>query len=356
MKIALLTDTHAGARNDSGAFSDYFSKFYEDIFFPELEKRDIKTMVHLGDAFDRRKYINFNTLTKMRTGIIQPLLDLGVHSHFIVGNHDTYWKSSNKLNAQTELLGVYDSPYLHIYDSPCEVRFGDLDVLVIPWINEENKDETQKLIDTTTCEVVMGHLEVTGFEMHQGFHNAKGMDPKAFSRFDKVMSGHFHHKSDNGTIHYLGAPYEMTWTDFQDPRGFHIFDTETRELEFIRNPYRMFRKIFYNDRGKSFGEVTGKDFSSYEGCYVKVIVQEKKNPYWFDLLLEKLYKANPANLTIVEEYVDVSTDLDVDEYVDRSTMTILHKYVESMEIDENKEQLQNLLKELHQEAVSMDIE
>ena len=61
MKIALLNDTHFGARNDSPAFLDYFMRFYNEIFFPYLKDNNIKTLIHLGDVVDRRKFINFKT-------------------------------------------------------------------------------------------------------------------------------------------------------------------------------------------------------------------------------------------------------------------------------------------------------
>ena len=41
MKIALITDTHFGARNDNLAFNDYFYKFWEETFFPYLEEKGI---------------------------------------------------------------------------------------------------------------------------------------------------------------------------------------------------------------------------------------------------------------------------------------------------------------------------
>ena len=66
MKIALITDTHFGARNDSEVFNDYFFKFYDNTFFPYLEEHNIKHCIHLGDITDRRKFINFKTLQKFR--------------------------------------------------------------------------------------------------------------------------------------------------------------------------------------------------------------------------------------------------------------------------------------------------
>ena len=61
MKIALLNDTHFGCRNDSPAFIEYQNKFYNELFFPYLQQYNIKSLIHLGDVVDRRKFINHNT-------------------------------------------------------------------------------------------------------------------------------------------------------------------------------------------------------------------------------------------------------------------------------------------------------
>ena len=50
-----------------------------------------------------------------------------------------------------------------------------------------------------------------------------------------------------GKSFILGNPYQMFWNDVDDKRGFHIFDTETNELEFIENPYTIFERIYYED-------------------------------------------------------------------------------------------------------------
>jgi len=358
MKLALVTDTHWGARNDSRAFMNYFMKFYDDVFFPYLEENKIDTLIHLGDIVDRRKFINFRTLQDFRQDFIYRLGKMGIDTHILVGNHDTYLKSSNKINAMTELFSTFKGDYEPwVYPEAQEVMFDELKILFVPWINEENYESTQKLINDTDAEIVMGHLEVSGFEMYKGLPNAGGISASVFNKFDRVMSGHFHHKSDNGTIYYLGAPYEMTWSDYQDPRGFHVFDTDTRELTYIKNPHRMFHKVFYDDTGKTFEEVTQRDFSQYEGACVKVVVQSKTNPYWFDIVIDGIDKVNPAALTVVEDHGNITDALEGD-LVDQAedTMTILNKYVDGLSVSGKKGDLKELLQNLHKEAVTMDLE
>jgi len=171
-----------------------------------------------------------------------------------------------------------------------------------------------------------------------------------------VCSGHFHHKSTRGNITYLGAPYEMTWSDFNDPRGFHIFDTDTRELEFIQNPYRMFHKIVYNDEDLSIEQINDVDFNQYTETYVKVIVQNKTNPYAFDHYLDKLYKSDPVNVSIVDDHKHLDKEPD-EEIVSEAedTMTILSNYVTNMEFEGDKTKLNVLLRDLYQEAVHLDV-
>ena len=227
MKIALLNDTHFGCRNDSPAFIEYQNKFYNDLFFPYLQKNNIKTLIHLGDVVDRRKFINHNTAHNFKKVFWNRLDELGIDTHIIIGNHDTYYKNTNEVNAMQNLD---ISKEAKVYTHATTVNFDNLPILFIPWICYDNEAETIRTIENTQSTIAMGHLEIKGFEMHNGHMNEHGTEKSIFKRFEKVMSGHFHKKSDDSHIYYLGTQYEMTWSDYKCPKGFHIFDTETREL------------------------------------------------------------------------------------------------------------------------------
>ena len=88
MKIALLNDTHFGARNDSLIFDDYFHKFYDDVFFPYLKEHNIQTLIHLGDIVDRRKFINYRIAHNFRHKFLQRLWAEKIDTHILIGNHD----------------------------------------------------------------------------------------------------------------------------------------------------------------------------------------------------------------------------------------------------------------------------
>lgn len=352
MKVAVINDTHFGARNDNASFSAYFKKFYDEVFFPYLIENDIKTVLHLGDICDRRKYINFVTAKHLEEDFMKPLHDNGIDMHLIVGNHDTYFKNTNSVNGVGQLYrnSVYDN--VHIYENePVELQLGSTKVMMAPWICADNYEVSMKKIEDTDASVLLGHLEVVGYEMMRGQLCDHGFDKKVFRKFDAVYSGHFHHPSDHDNITYLGAPYEMNWSDYDGVRGFHVFDTETREMTRIQNPFRMFHKISYDDTDMTVEEISQLDISLLTNTYIKVIVKNKTNPYIFDLFLDRIQQSGAADIKVVEDHQNLDL-IDDDELVDEAqdTRTILHQYIDSIETKVDKTKVKSLISDLYNEA------
>jgi len=355
MKIALITDQHFGVRNDSPVFHDYFEKFYKEFFFPYLELNGITEIIDLGDTFDRRKYINFYSLSRARKYWYDVIKDSNkYHLTSLVGNHVIPYKNTLSINALDLLLNEYDGCVRNV-SAPEVITYDGCQIMMVPWICEDNYDDTMKLINETTAQVTFGHLELGGFEMYKGAVQHEGMDSSVFSKFDVVCSGHYHHKSSRGNINYLGCPYEMTWSDYNDTKGFHVFDTKTRQLTFIENPYRMFHKFVYDDSNKTLNEIIEQDFSKYKNTFVKVIVKTKNNPYWFDLLIDKLEKSDTVNIQVVDDNLNLNLESD-DSIIDEAedTLTILHKYVDNLELNTDKAALDGLLRSLYEEALSVE--
>ena len=341
MKIALITDTHFGARNDSLVFSNFFQKFYENIFFPTLKERNIKSVIHLGDVVERRKFINFKTLNSMKDILFDPLEEMGGNIKIIIGNHDIYYKNTLSVNSMNEL--TKGMTYVTVYDEPSEVSLtDDHKVVFLPWICDDNEEQTKELIEKTRTKVAFGHLHIQGAEHIKGSISFDGHSPSIFKAFQRVFSGHFHHRSTTGNITYLGNPYEITWSDYNDPRGFHIYDTETMEVEFIQNPYSMFHKIYYDDEKLDYG-----DLSQYEDSYVKIIVQKKNNSYLFETLMDKLIDVGVGHISVVDnlfDIEDIGDDIESMEDVE-DTMSVIRSCVDGLEIH-NKESLNKLIQDL----------
>ena len=351
MKIAIITDTHFGARNDNQNFNEYFYKFYEKVFFPTLKERGIKTCVHMGDVVDRRKFISYKIANDFRNRFIKRFGELGIDLHIIIGNHDTYYKNTNEVNAMEELVG---KDRHKIYTEPEVVTFDDIPIQFIPWINAGNHNASMAALSRSPASIAMGHLEINGFEMQKGFPMSGSHDKELFRRFDTVFSGHFHHKSEDGQIFYLGTPYEIYWNDYQDPKGFHIFDTATRELERIVNPYGIFEKIYYDDSENDYSK---HKFSKYRDKYVKLIVVNKKDLYGFDQFVDKLLKADAYEVKIIEDFSELDPANVSDEIIEKTedTMTLLENYIDELDVTLDKERLKGTMRSLYTEAQDIEV-
>jgi DNA repair exonuclease SbcCD nuclease subunit len=350
MKVAIITDQHFGARSDSIAFLDFFEKFYDNTFFPALDANAIDTVLVLGDTFDRRKYINFYALDRAKKMFFDKLEERGIRVHMLAGNHDTYYKNTNEVNSPDLLLVEYGN--IDVISKPETIVIDGTSICMLPWICPENYQESLDHIKNTKAEVCMGHLEIAGFAMYRGMESHDGLAKETFEKFDLVFSGHYHHRSSDKHIHYLGNPYELTWQDYNDPRGFHLFDLSTRELEFICNPYRMFERIEYNDKDQ---EPVDLDALELEYKYVKLVVVNKNDFYKFDKFIQKLYNKGCHEIKIIEDMSEFQDGEIGEELNLEDTVSVLTHYIDSIETDVDKEQIKTYMRILYTEAINIEV-
>ena len=343
MKILLITDQHFGVRNDNVAYINMYKKFYGEIVIPFIKAHNVDTIINLGDTFDKRKSVNFLSLDAAREMWFDPLREMGVQMTTLIGNHDIYYKNTLRVNAIRELLGEYEN--IHIVESATTINFDGTDILFLPWICDDNRDAIYREINETTARCCFGHLELNGFEAHPGAVMTFGVDRDPFLKFDKVFTGHYHMKSRQDNIVYLGNPYQLYWNDYGCKRGFHMFDTDTLKTTFYRNPFDMFHKIYYND-----GCVL-PDLETIKGTYVKLIVEHKSDQIDFDKTVRILQGSELADLKIIEDLGTVlEKQLEVVESED--TLTLLESYIDEMEMKQNKENIKSIMKSLYVEACS----
>ncbi len=265
----------------------------------------------------------------------------------IVGNHDCYYKNTNNVNSPALLLKDY--PNIKTYSSPTNTKVGGIDMTFIPWICSENYDETLKVVKKSKAKVALGHLELKGFRVNKHLiMEEHGLEANLFSNFTKVFSGHYHTRSDNGTVFYLGNPYEMYWTDVNDTRGFHIFDTETLEHTPINNPYKLFYNIYYDDTPHQLF-----DASEYSNKIIKVIVRKKSKQKDFEKFIDKLYKVGIQDLKIVENFeIHESEDFEVEE--SENTISILNRYIDEAEMECDKSIVKGILQKIYSQACEVE--
>ena len=316
----------------------------QNIFFPSLEAEGIDTIIHMGDIFDSRKSIDYYSLEWAKRVVFEPMKKYKVHA--ITGNHDCYYKNTNEINSPELLLCDYDN--ITTYSSAQDINIDGLDILLLPWISTDNFDESLSKIKKSKSKVAMGHLELNGFRAHRGHVMEDGMKIDAFNKFDKVYSGHYHTRSDDGRIFYLGNPYEMFWNDVNDPRGFTLFDTDTLEHTSINNPYKLFYNVYYEDTNHQLFNTT-----EYENKIVKVIVRKKSSPKEFQKFIDKLYRAGVQDLKIVENFAIVENEeFDIDE--DENTISILNRYIDEAEIEFDRGVVKGIFRDLYKQACEVE--
>tara|TARA_B100000287_G_scaffold9259_1_gene9141 strand:- start:1078 stop:2118 length:1041 start_codon:yes stop_codon:yes gene_type:complete len=346
MKVAIITDQHFGARKSSKLFHDYFKKFYDNVFFPYLKENKITTIVNMGDTFDNRRNIDISSLEWAKVNYFDPLREMGVTIHTVIGNHDIYYKNTNDVSSVNLLLKEYDN--VIVYPETQEIKLGRLKILLVPWINQENEKISIDAIQKSKAKIVMGHLELNGFQATRGHMMEDGMDIKVFDKFEKVYSGHYHTRSTDGKIYYLGNPYEMFWNDVKDDRGFHIFDTETLEHTPVNNPYRLFYNVYYEDTNHKLFNAT-----EYKGKIVKVIVKKKTDQKQFEKFIDKLSAIGVQELKIVENFnIQGDDDFEVEET--ENTISILNRYIDESEIDCDKSIIKGILRKIYSQACEVE--
>ena len=351
MQIAILNDTHCGIRNSSDIFMDYQEQFYRDVFFPYLLENDIKHILHLGDYYDNRKTINFKALQHNRKIFLEPLRKHGITMDIIIGNHDMYYKNTTELNALKELQGHYMNE-VNLILKPKVMDYDGLKMGLVPWICPDNEEESIEFIKTCKADFIGAHLELTGFEMQKGMPCMDGMSPKLFERFESVLSGHFHAKSSQGNIHYLGSQMEFFWNDCNDDKYFHILDTETREVTAVRNPITIYEKIYYDHENMN----KFKDLRYLDNKFVKVIVTNKGDPYEFERFIDRVQAQKIHELKIQEDFKEfIGQNVDDEEILLDDTETIVYNYIDAVNTDLDKNRIKREISDLMTEAQSLEI-
>jgi DNA repair exonuclease SbcCD nuclease subunit len=347
-----LNDTHAGNHNSSEIFLDNADTFYNETLFPYLNNNNIKHIVHLGDYFDNRKFINFKALNRNRQSFLSKLREYGITMDIIPGNHDTFFKNTNDLNSLKELLGHYMNE-VNIVMKPTVMDFDGFKMALLPWITSENYDESMNFIKECKADWLGAHLELGGFTMHPGVQNHGGMDHKIFSKFERVLTGHFHTKSTIDNVTYLGTQLELSWSDAHDKKHFHILDTETRELTPVQNNHTLFHKIMYNDSETDYNNY---NVSECDKKFVKVVVINKADLFTFDRFIDRIQERPIHELKIAENFDEfLGANINDDNISVEDTSQLLDSYIEAADTELDKDKLKMSMRELLTEAQALEV-
>lgn len=352
MKIALITDTHTGIRNSSQIFLDNAADFYGKVFFPYCVEHDIKQIIHLGDYYDNRNALNVKALNHNRKHFLNPLRENGMSMDIILGNHDVYFKNTNDVNSLKEALGFFMNE-IHIIMEPRVLEYGNTKFAMLPWINSGNYDASLEFVKNCRADILCGHLELNGFELMRGVTNTHGMNHEIFSKFELVMTGHFHTRSYKDNVLYLGSQMEFFWSDANDPKYFYVIDTETRELEKIQNPHTLFEKIVYDDSNFDYNQF---NVDHLDAKFVKVIVQEKKDTFSFDRFIDRINQRKILELKIAENFSEfIGANVEDEAISMADTEELLDTYIDAVDTDLDKDRIKKEMRHLLLQAQALEI-
>lgn len=335
MKISFLGDLHFGVRNDSEYFYEYQRKFFTDIYIPYLVENNIKTIIQVGDFFDRRQYINFKTYYFLVDFLPQLLKTHNITMYVLIGNHDTALKSSNHINSPKLLLSHIEN--IIVIDELTNLKIKDnneeFNIAIIPWINNSNYNESIEFINNTPCQYVAGHFELKGFEMHKGHINDTGMETDIFDRFIMVITGHYHTQSKKGNIQYTGTPYELTWNDWNDIKGHWVLDTNIHNLQFITNPNVMFHKIEYQQHNDNIFVNITPPTNTFENKYIKLVCIKKEDEQEFETYMKTVLSQNPIDVNVILNSIDLPDDINENTANTKSMTQLIIDNINNMDLD-----------------------
>lgn len=347
-KFIVLGDLHWGCRNANSIFFYHFKKFY-DFLFDYIDEHQINTIYQLGDVFDNRKHCNLKALKASKEIFFDPLRDRKVMMYVLVGNHDSHHRNTLDINSPELILGDYDN--IEVIDQPWTISLQDTTIDMIPWICQDNEDQILNFINSSKSDLCFGHFEMKHFEMYRGMVAQEGLDPNIFAKYELVCSGHFHTKSRKDNILYTGTPYELTWQDYNDSKGFWIFDTITRHIEFVPNPDTTFIRVEYIDDVAP--DIKRIDLTNK---FVKIICVNKTDLYKFDQFLTNIQSKKPYEVNIVENTFTGCDDVIVDDKINlEDTMSVLDHYVDSIDTVIDKNRIKTFMNTLYVEALNTGV-
>lgn len=314
-EICLVTDTHLGLKRSSDHWLSLTERVFNEIK-EECEKRNVRTLVHLGDWFDDRKSINVKAI-ETSNRIVSNLKDFDLY--IIVGNHDTYYKNTIEVTSLNTLTN-----FEHVTIVNEKMTLGD--IILVPWRHP---------IPEATSSYLMGHFDI--IDMMEGICQYSSND---FVDFDHVYSGHYHNRSTKDNLTYLGTPFQQTFGEMGYEKGFYFF--KDGKLDFVKVNAPEFKKVKSDD-------IKEEDV---RGNIVKLYFLEDYGTRKNNLILEEVQSYEPLLLDTDFSNIKFDSDLirkediKIGEFED-----MLVEYLEEIEVPSGvkKSVIQKMIKTLIKE-------
>lgn len=334
MKFVMLTDTHLGIKNNKEFWLDLTEKLFDQVIEFCL-REDIDTIVHLGDFFNDRKSLNVRTMLK-GWEICKKISDNDIKIYIIKGNHDQYYK-----NISEPLSLFYLNPMENVEVVATEPLYLTEKEVLVPW-GYDIGDIEVAVENGKYCTNLFGHFEINGFVTnHSGsiHDDVNSYQPSAFDLFNRVFSGHFHTKSKDRNITYIGSAFALNFNDIGDTRGYYLYeDGETEFYEFNFAP--KFVRI------DNIEDITEENI---KGNIVEFIFKEDYGIVENDQIIQSINDLQPIELHIksnIKLEVEEGSEEEIEDIGDNSE--VIMDYIDKRKVPKNikKDMLKKFVKKL----------
>jgi len=313
---AIIGDLHFGKKEDHDIFVKYQIQSYLKVI-ESIKKQGIKTIILAGDICDNRKYITYTTLQIIKKHIIDPELNYII----VVGNHDAYYKNTNKLNAPKELFGEFENVTI-IDNEPKEIIIDKDKCLFVPWMNKENSEICMKSIKTSNAKYCFGHFDINGAQMTKGILCGSSLRSDYFKKFERVFSGHFHLTQEIGNIIYIGSMCQLDWNDYGDKKRIIIIDRNDLISQSLVD--EIFVKININNEYKF------ENLDQYKDKFLRIYINRKLKKIDETKLIEII--ENSVKHEIIDNTIILDEAITIEE--DEEFVEIVKECIESYEGEE----------------------
>lgn len=362
--IGIVTDLHLGQKSFSKSVFDMQMTFFEKQFFPYLLKHNIKYVIHCGDLFHNRNIVDWYILNGVKKRFFKWFEDHGIEFHTIVGNHDSYYKSTIETNSLTETTKEFANVF--VYDEPTTKQIEKYTIHFMPWIVNEKDVKLPEFAD-----VIVGHFDVAGMQLMRGVYSSEGFEIDAFKKYKLVLSGHYHIKSNQKNFYMIGTQYQTNWGDFGIDKGFYTLE-DNFKMKYHQNTVSpRFVKIFYTEQngerrlkvigesGEKFREITSEEaITVVKKNYCKLIVDTVIDHAAFESFFTSIqmrsrdgYKIELVDAKEVIESFDFE-ELEEKILQESDTLEVIHSFVAGMTFEEGitKDDVTEMFTELYREA------
>lgn len=291
-KVCIISDLHVGVHQNS-IFWHETALSWAKWLKKELDNKNIKDILFLGDLFHYRDEIAVNTIH-----VVSQILQIfdTFNILFIVGNHDAFYKDRSEINSLSLLSGWKN---ITVVDKTLEISLLGKKCAFVPWGEQIDK--------LSNKDIIFGHFEIESFKMNSYKLCNHGITTASLlEKAPLILSGHFHLREercyDNKKIVYVGNPFQMDFGDIDSTKGYYILDFNTLKLDFFENtisPKHV--KLVLSDILQDKGI---KD--NIKNNIIKVIINKKINSDNIDALLKKISIQEPFNLSVDYELAETS--------------------------------------------------